>query len=92
MSGQIFVSYRRDDSQGSTGRLCDHLAARFGRDKIFMDVDTIQPGADFAEAIEEAVSDGTARHTFGLLHDWARVNVYVDCSGVPLNVWKLVAN
>lgn len=55
MNGQIFISYRRDDSQGSAGRLCDRLAVHFGRNKVFMDVDTIQPGVDFAEAIEEAV-------------------------------------
>jgi hypothetical protein len=52
---KIFISYRRDDSGGHAGRLFDHLTARFGTQQIFMDVDTIQPGADFRKAIENAV-------------------------------------
>lgn len=52
---KIFISYRRDDSGGYAGRLFDHLAARFGTQQIFMDVDTIQPGVDFRRAIENAV-------------------------------------
>jgi hypothetical protein len=35
--------------------LYDRLADRFGDDQIFMDVDTIQLGADFAEVIGQAV-------------------------------------
>jgi hypothetical protein len=56
MSGQIFISYRRSDSLGSTGRLYDHLIEHFAPERIFMDVDTIAPGIDFVEAIEQAVS------------------------------------
>jgi len=52
----IFVSYRRDDSSGHAGRLFDRLAAHFGKDRIFMDIDTIEPGEDFVTIIEEAVS------------------------------------
>ena len=50
----IFVSYRRGDS-GHAGRLYDALAARFGADSVFMDVDAIDPGVDFAETIDRAV-------------------------------------
>jgi len=53
---RVFMSYRRDDSAGDTGRLYDALTARFGRDSVFMDVDAIAPGADFADAIRQAVS------------------------------------
>jgi hypothetical protein len=49
-------SYRREDSAGWTGRLSEHLKERFGADSIFMDIDTIQPGADFTEALQAAVS------------------------------------
>jgi len=50
----IFINYRRQDSAGHTGRLFDNLSARFpGR--VFMDIDTIQPGIDFVEAIEQAL-------------------------------------
>jgi hypothetical protein len=52
---RIFICYRRDDSAGHAGRLYDGLAARFGREQIFMDIDLIEPGEDFVQAIEEAV-------------------------------------
>lgn len=51
----IFISYRREDSAGHAGRLYDQLSAHFGKDKTFIDVDTIQPGEDFIEAIEGKV-------------------------------------
>jgi hypothetical protein len=52
---RIFISYRRDDSAGQAGRLHDHLAARFGPDRVFRDVVDIVPGEDFQRAIERAV-------------------------------------
>ena len=55
-SGKIFISYRRSDTEGYAGRIFDRLKSHFGRNKIFMDVDTIQPGENFIEAIEDAVS------------------------------------
>ena len=51
----IFVSYRRDDTSGHAGRLFDKLVSHFGRDRIFMDIDTIEPGEDFVSVIENAV-------------------------------------
>jgi len=51
----IFISYRRDDSAGHAGRLFDRLAARFGKDSVFMDVEGIEAGVDFVESIEKAV-------------------------------------
>jgi hypothetical protein len=56
MSGQIFISYRREDTEGYTGRLYDRLHEQFPQNKIFMDVDSIEPGVDFVRAIEESVS------------------------------------
>jgi len=55
MSGQIFISYRRDESRWSARSLCDRLAARFDRSQIFMDIDTIGLGEDFVKTIEETV-------------------------------------
>lgn len=52
---RIFVNYRRTDSAGHAGRLYDALADRFGEDAVFMDVDTIEPGTDFAEVIDKAM-------------------------------------
>jgi len=51
----IFVCYRRDDSSGHAGRLFDKLVDQFGEDRIFMDIDTIEPGEDFVTVIENAV-------------------------------------
>lgn len=51
----IFVSYRRDDSSGHAGRLFDRLVHHFGKDRIFMDIDNIEPGEDFVTVIENAV-------------------------------------
>src|SRR5690349_3056063 len=52
---RIFISYRREDSAGWTGRLTDRLKERFGPESIFIDIDTIEPGADFTEALRKAV-------------------------------------
>jgi formylglycine-generating enzyme required for sulfatase activity len=52
---RIFISYRRDDSGGWAGRLYDRLSEHFGRENVFMDIDTIEPGLDFMEVIEQAV-------------------------------------
>ena len=54
-AGRIFISYRRDDSAGYAGRIYDRLATHFGKDAIFMDVDTIAAGLDFVEVLENAV-------------------------------------
>jgi hypothetical protein len=52
----VFISYRRDDSSGYAGRLFDVLAARFGPEQTFMDLDDIQGGDDFTAVIGEKVS------------------------------------
>jgi hypothetical protein len=40
----IFISYRRDDSEGHSGRLRDALVQRFGDGSVFMDVVDIEAG------------------------------------------------
>src|SRR4029077_9845953 len=55
MSGQIFISYRRDEASAWARLLNDRLFQKFPETKIFMDVDTLEPGVDFIEAIEQAV-------------------------------------
>jgi hypothetical protein len=54
--GSIFISYRRDDSEGQAGRLYDDLVAVFGSDSVFMDVAAIQYGRDFRTAIDQRLS------------------------------------
>ena len=57
MSGQIFISYRREESRWSARSLCDRLTEHFGRNQIFMDVDAIALGEDFLKAIEKRVGE-----------------------------------
>jgi hypothetical protein len=52
---KIFISYRRADASWPARWLADRLAAQFGADVVFQDMDSIRPGDDFAGAIEAAV-------------------------------------
>src|SRR5437867_159772 len=52
----IAISYRREDTAPITGRIYDRLEAVFGRDRIFMDLDSIPFGVDFRTHISEALS------------------------------------
>jgi TIR domain/Pentapeptide repeats (9 copies) len=56
VSGGIFISYRRQETGHLAGRLRDRLADRFGESQVFIDVDAIEPGVDFAEEIFRAVT------------------------------------
>jgi hypothetical protein len=52
----IFISYRREDTAGHTGRLHDDLASHFGAERVFKDIDSIAYGDNFVTAIKNAVS------------------------------------
>jgi len=51
----VFISYRRDDASAYAGWLYAGLTARLGPGQVFMDVDTLAPGARFAEVIRAKV-------------------------------------
>ena len=51
----IFISYRRQDSQSAAGRLADSLKEHFPEAAVFRDVETIEAGADFVDAINKAL-------------------------------------
>jgi hypothetical protein len=53
-AANIFINYRREDTAGHSGRLFDSLSSHFAG-RLFMDVDTLEAGVDFVEAIERAV-------------------------------------
>jgi hypothetical protein len=53
---KVFISYRREDSAGHAGRLFDAIAARFGDDHVFMDVD-LGPGVDFEHRITQTIGE-----------------------------------
>jgi hypothetical protein len=52
----FFISYRRDDSAGHVGRLYDALSARFGRQRLFFDIDHIAPGQDFVQVLDSSLN------------------------------------
>ena len=60
MPPRIFISYRREDAAADAGRLADHLSARFGKDRVFLDVDTIDPGTDFVRALHTSLEQTAA--------------------------------
>ncbi len=53
---KVFIGYRRDDAGGSAGRIYDRLAAHYGRSNVFRDVDAIDAGVDFVEAVETSIA------------------------------------
>jgi hypothetical protein len=52
---RVFISYRRDDSRGSAGRLYDELCDQLGADVVFRDLDDIEPGEQYDQVIDAAV-------------------------------------
>src|SRR5688572_10834401 len=53
---KIFISYRREDSSGYAGRLNEKLSQVFGGKNVFMDLEDIEAGTDFDQAIRKSVS------------------------------------
>lgn len=56
---KIFISYCREDSIETTGRIYDWLDSRLAPKSIFMDVDSIPPGADFRAAINGTIASAS---------------------------------
>src|SRR5688572_16168662 len=50
---KIFISYRREDSAGSAGRLYDKLEGLFGKGAVFRDIDKIPWGENFQSFLEK---------------------------------------
>lgn len=54
--GRIFISYRRQETAWPARQLYAVLAATFGAEAVFKDVNDIEPGEDFVEKITDAVA------------------------------------
>ncbi len=55
MSRKIFISYRRSDSADFSVALYNELRGYYDESFIFKDINTIQPGQQFAEVLENAL-------------------------------------
>ena len=58
-TGRIFINYRREDTRGESGRIYDFLSARFPG-QVFRDVGSLEPGADWQQAIGRVISQSDA--------------------------------
>jgi hypothetical protein len=56
----IFLSYRRSDAGGWAGRLRDHLAVRYGEDRVWQDVEDLTVGSDYLPQILENITAADA--------------------------------
>jgi glycerophosphoryl diester phosphodiesterase len=54
-TGRVFISYRRQETAWPARQLYEVLVAELGADRVFKDVDDIEPGDDFVERIQSAV-------------------------------------
>ena len=52
---QIFLNYRREDAAGHAGRLFEELA-NLGRYDVFMDIEKLDAGIPYKEAIDGALT------------------------------------
>jgi hypothetical protein len=83
--GGVFISYRRGEAAAYAGRLYDRLAARFGKEKVFIDTENVGWGEDFVEVITSAaeacavmivlVSRGWSRGAEAEVDDYVRLEV-----------------
>lgn len=51
----IVISYRRQDSKDITRRIYDQLVRRYGKNSVYIDVDSIQPSADYRVHIRQTL-------------------------------------
>ena len=51
----VFISYRRKDAAPYARLLREELRRHYGAEQVFMDVDSIDVGVDFADAINQSV-------------------------------------
>src|SRR5262245_47491773 len=56
MAPSLFISYRRHDSAGYSGRVHDRLQREFRHNLLFMDVDSIPLGTNFIKVLGEEVA------------------------------------
>ena len=53
---KIFISHRHSDTQSDCHRIKSDLQKIFGKDQVFLDIENLEPGIKFAEAIERTLN------------------------------------
>jgi hypothetical protein len=56
MSGGVFICYRREETAFAARAIYDRVAQKVGRENVFLDVDNIDPGVDWFDALNERVA------------------------------------
>jgi hypothetical protein len=56
MNPRVFVSYRREDSAAYAGRIEERLRRALGRNRLFMDVDNVPLGVNFAKLLQDELA------------------------------------
>ena len=56
MSGGVFICYRREEFAFAARAIYDRVAQRVGRENVFLDVDSIDLGVDWFDALNERVA------------------------------------
>lgn len=57
--GQIFISYRREETAGHAGRLEEALESHFGAEQVFRDIEDLTPGLPFPDAIDRRLDQAS---------------------------------
>jgi hypothetical protein len=52
----IVISYLRKDTPGGVARLRESLVPQFGRENVFLDIDTLRPGVNWRKTIPETIA------------------------------------
>ena len=57
---KVFISYRHHDVPAIAARLGDSLGRLLGEDNVFRDIDQLDPGIAYADAIDSAIRSSDA--------------------------------
>jgi len=63
MGGRIFVNYRREDSAANAIAIASYLERKFGPSRVFIDVDRLRAGQNFADELEKRLAACTVMLT-----------------------------
>lgn len=57
---KVFISYRHHDAPAFAARLGDSLGRLLGEDNVFRDIDRLDPGVTYSDALESAIRGSDA--------------------------------